>query len=285
MTKKYHPHELEVISERIKNDIDEWCSAHFAEERRTHLGASVIGNACARQIWYGWRWVLLEKFGGRMLRLFNRGHLEEHRMIKWLEGVGFKLDTLTADGKQHRIEGYKGHFGGSNDSQGTHEIYVQGLPLVVEFKTHNDKSFTKLAKDGVQKAKPEHYKQMCMYGEAKGYRYGLYLATNKDTDELWPELVELKWELAGELHKKAAYIIDTKNPPARIAEHPSYFECKFCVYTGICHKAEPYEKNCRSCHYATAVEGGQWVCDLYAKIIPADFIPKGCPQHREVGRV
>lgn len=286
MTDKFHPHELRVIAERIKLDIDAYCFKHFEEERRTHLGVSVIGDDCVRKTWFGFRWVKLELFSGRMKRLFNRGHLEEIRMVAWLKGVGFTVETIDEEtGKQNRVGGYKGHFGGSNDGQGTHVKYVNGIPLIIEYKTHNDKSFTKLVKDGVQKSKPQHYSQMSTYGEKKGYHYGLYMATNKDTDEIHIELLELNWKLSADLEKRAAYVIDAKQFPPRIAEQESYYECKMCVYAGVCHRAEPYEINCRSCHYATAIDGGLWHCDLHGGVIPKDFIPKGCDKHREVGRV
>lgn len=55
---------------------------------RTHLGASVLGRKCLRQIWYGWRWVHVVKHSGRLLRLFNRGHREEDRLVEWLRDAG-----------------------------------------------------------------------------------------------------------------------------------------------------------------------------------------------------
>ncbi|HEX8349957.1 MAG TPA: hypothetical protein VF598_08335, partial [Hymenobacter sp.] len=58
---------------------------------RSHLGASVIGRECGRQIWYGWRWARKPKFQARMLRLFNRGHLEEARFIAALLAIGVQV--------------------------------------------------------------------------------------------------------------------------------------------------------------------------------------------------
>lgn len=48
---------------------------------RGHMGASLIGKECARSIWYDFFWATKSAFGGRMVRLFNRGHLEEGRFI------------------------------------------------------------------------------------------------------------------------------------------------------------------------------------------------------------
>ena len=49
-----------------------------------HLGASILGRDCPREIWYSFRWVHREKHEPRMLRLFIRGHLEEPRFIALL---------------------------------------------------------------------------------------------------------------------------------------------------------------------------------------------------------
>lgn len=55
---------------------------------RDHLGGSMIGRACEREIWYGFRHASRPDFDGRMLRLFGRGHLEEPRFVKYLEMLG-----------------------------------------------------------------------------------------------------------------------------------------------------------------------------------------------------
>ena len=44
---------------------------------REHLGASVIGRECDRALWYEFRWITRAAQGGRMLRLFETGRLEE----------------------------------------------------------------------------------------------------------------------------------------------------------------------------------------------------------------
>jgi hypothetical protein len=48
---------------------------------RPHLGASLIGKECARQLWYTFRWVSSTSHRGQLLRLFRTGHLEEARMV------------------------------------------------------------------------------------------------------------------------------------------------------------------------------------------------------------
>ena len=82
---------LKKLSYQISNDIDEFCKTSYDDGFRSHLGASMIGRECSRELWYSFRWVKPSSFNGRMLRLFNRGHREEERFIEWLEGIGAKV--------------------------------------------------------------------------------------------------------------------------------------------------------------------------------------------------
>jgi hypothetical protein len=81
----------ELLAKQILADIDEYAQKAYDDGHRNHLGASLIGHDCNRYLWYIFRWCLHEKFSGRMLRLFNRGHREEDRFIEFLEGIGFKI--------------------------------------------------------------------------------------------------------------------------------------------------------------------------------------------------
>lgn len=58
---------------------------------RRHLGGSLIGRKCLRELWYHFRWALPPAHSGRMLRLFNRGHLEEFRFVKYLRDIGVEM--------------------------------------------------------------------------------------------------------------------------------------------------------------------------------------------------
>jgi hypothetical protein len=108
---------------------------------RSHLGASLIGKPCARDLWYGFRWAVAKIFDGRILRLFNRGHLEEARFIALLRAAGIIVQSVAEGGGQFRIQAAGGHFGSSLDAT------VWDCPdaprewILGEFKTHSLKSF------------------------------------------------------------------------------------------------------------------------------------------------
>ena len=271
---------LKALSQQIKDDIDAYCVKEFTDEHRTHLGASIIGHDCHRYIWYAFRWVKYQVFSGRMLRLFNRGSLEEQRFIKWLRGIGcqvWEVDPNTNE--QFHIWGVQGHYGGSLDSGGKLP-YFPDLPMLFEYKTHNTKSFSNLVNKGsIKLAKYDHYSQMSSYGKHYGFKYGMYIATNKNDDDLYIEIVELDWNLAHDLMNKAQDIILSPFPPPRISDQPSYYECKWCPFQGICHYQEPVEINCRSCKFCEPVANKEWKCHKFNAIIPQDFLVKGCDQH------
>ena len=112
---------------------------------REHLGASVIGRECDRALWYEFRWITRAAQGGRMLRLFETGRLEEERLIRNLRRIGVTvLDVDPDTGRQWHVQAHGGHFGGSLDGVGLGIPEAPKTWHVLEFKTHNARSFAEL---------------------------------------------------------------------------------------------------------------------------------------------
>lgn len=267
--------DLQEIKANIENGIEEWSCNQYPLEHRDHLGISEIGAPCSRQIWYNFRWAKLQYFDGRMRRLFARGHREEEKYINYLRGIGCTVYQHDANGKQFRVSGVMGHYGGSCDGIVLTPWYV-GLPFLGEFKTHNTKSFTNYVAKGVKKAKPQHWAQMCGYGEKQGIKYAIYFPENKNDDDIQVEVLELDWNYAKTLEKKAEEIILSAEPPPRISDNPAFQECQWCHLLDICHKGKIPDKNCRSCRNAVPAENAQWGCKIHNSLIPEAWIKKGC---------
>lgn len=227
---------------------------------RDHLGASLIGRECGRELWYSFHWATEKRFDGRMLRLFNRGHLEEPRFIALLTMIGCSVWQVDENGKQFRIGDHNGHFGGSMDGviQGLPDIPDQ--PVLGEFKTHNAKSFEKLISEGVLKAKWEHFIQMQVYMGKNSLTWAAYCATNKDTDAIHIELVQFDQLQYQRYLDRAGMIIAATSPPPRINESPGWFKCKFCDQKDVCHNGATLARNCRTCHWSRVAEKGAWAC-------------------------
>jgi hypothetical protein len=230
---------------------------------RTHLGASVIGGGCARAIWYGFHWATRPTFSGRILRLFNRGHLEEARVISALLTIGVQIFQQDENGNQFRISDVGGHFGGSGDgvAVGIPDL-PQGMPCLLEFKTHNDASFKKLQKVGVREAKFEHFVQMQVYMRKMGLTVALYGSVNKNDDDYYMEIIELDTSVGDQFIDRGRQIILMNQAPAKISESPGWFDCKWCDHKPVCHLKVAPERNCRTCKHSEANEDGNWYCNV-----------------------
>ena len=333
--------------EAFKKHLDK-CSAELLDtkdKRRTHLGASQVGGRCARQAWYGFRKVHRTSHGGRILRLFDRGHEEEHRVVRWLRAAGVEVqdyaqrlmyhdgsdsytcidweddsarawaecddvsdDPLHIKRATERKQGPRqwhfaididmepmpildvkgnpaytrqGHYCGSSDGRlrGIETWFPQTAQLgwgLFENKTHNEKSFNNVTKKGLISGKPEHYVQMMQYMHFMGLKWGLYCAVNKNTDDIYTELVLYKPEVAEMYAKRALDIVQQRTAPPKLTEDPSWFECKFCDFREVCHYDKEPQTSCFSCAFARPVKDGKWHCSTYNEQPPEDFLWAGC---------
>lgn len=251
---------------------------------RSHLGASLIGGKCARAIWYSFRWYVMPRFTGRILRLFNRGHLEEGRVLAMLLMIGCQVYQQDENGKQFRISGVFGHFGGSGDG------VVVGLPdlpagmaALLECKTHSNKSFTELTKKGVKEAKWEHFVQMQTYARKMGLPVSLYFAVNKDTDEIYLELVKTESNVGEEYESRAEGIIRSDKAPPRISNaSPGYWLCKFCDAQQVCFDRAAAYVSCRSCVYGSPAldDSKTWTCSKHNKALTTNDQLAACKDYQ-----
>lgn len=304
------------------------------EPERRHLGASVIGEKCPRKIWYAFRRALVVHHGGRLLRLFDRGHREEERFLGYLMDLGvnirqyekrlihdapgdwlFEVDWDQPDyregeepcrdvtgipafeylakeqglsRRQFGFVGYKGHFAGSCDGKAAPDRLQEFAPFqlegwgLLEFKTSNDKSFKDLVNKGLATSKPGHYIQMQVYMHKLGLEWGLYMAVNKNDDDLYYEFVRRRPEIGQPYEDRAAAIIDSGRPPDRYSNDPSWFECKFCDFREVCHYDKPMLKSCRTCAFGRPADEGRWECQNFHSIVPQDFELKGCDAWEQI---
>lgn len=256
--------------------------AYAADESdfRSHLGASIIGRECAREVWYSFHWCTLKKFDARILRIFNRGHLEEPRMVALLQMIGCTVYQFDAEGKQFRISGYKGHHGGSLDGVVIGCPDVPNHPILGEFKTYNDKQFQILLAQGVTGAHYEHVVQMQQYMGKNKLIAALYMATNKNTDEIHAEIIGFDQAIYDRYEARAVSIIDSGSPPPKISNTPGFWKCKFCDQNPVCHlpKVMP-ARNCRTCGYSSTLPNAEWGCSFHNVKLSEEMQLKGCSDY------
>lgn len=248
------------------------------QDFRNHLGASVIGKPCRRKAWLAFRWAFKSAFEGRMLRLFQRGHLEEPRNIMYLRAMGFDVRERDPNtGEQFRISAHDQHFGGSADGMAlAPPHYGLTAPILTEFKTHNDNQWKQLVAKGVTISHHEHVAQMSCYGDGLGVDWSLYIGVNKNTDAWHFEWCKTDRHLSKMMLNKAGEVIYSQLPLPMISTHPSFDECKKCDGRAICHFKQAPLKNCRTCRHAFPAANGTWYCDTHNGIIPDEVIVATC---------
>ena len=263
------------------------------QEHRPHMGASLIGHNCDRYIWLTWRWALKPEFKGRILRLFDTGKREEARLVEELRGIGATVWDVDPDsGDQWCVSACNGHFGGSLDGVAKGLPEAPKSPAVLEFKTHGEKSFNELLKKKVQGAKPQHYDQMTVYMGLMDIDRALYMAVNKNTDDVYCEWVHFDKDRYAQLIARAQRLIESTTPPFRMSTDPEFFECKWCSMWRHCHGGMAAEPNCRTCVHSSPVENGKWWCEKHRghqdyadqtmgcndHLLIPDLVPYGDPQ-------
>jgi hypothetical protein len=245
------------------------------------LGINVgdIGKECDRELFYNLHWVTHpEKVKGRNKRLMETGNIEEPRFEADLRNIG--VDVY---GAQDKIRLVSGHVRGKRDGAAMGLLEAPKTEHLLEFKTSNEKNFKKLLKDGLQKAKPEHYGQCQLGMHFFGLTRCMYLVKNKN-DELMKSIrVEYDAEYCLKMLARAERIVRATTPPARISEDPKFFGCMFCKHnkSGVCHDDVSPRITCRSCLHSTAEMTGDahWSCSRWNKPLSFDEQKAACPAH------
>lgn len=269
------PEFTEFVS-KLKLDIDAASKEILKESPRKHLGASKIGSECERSLWLSFRWMHFPEHSGQQLRLFSRGQKEENNIRNILIKIGWEF-YANPDGSQFKFSKCLDHFGGSCDDIA--KVNGFDIPLLVEYKTHKGGSeFNTICRNNLRLANPNHFAQMCCYGEAFGLTHGAYFCVNKSNDEIDVKFSELDYEIASKMEDRASKIIFSEEELPRPSwAKPTYFKCKLCDYYKVCYKTIKCEVNCRSCVKSAPIQDGQWCCKLHNCVIPEASIANSWP--------
>lgn len=254
------------------------------EQARPYLGASMLGEPCERRLWMSFRWIDRESFDGRMLRLFDTGHREETRVLDELRALGLEVWDRMADGRQFRVEACAGHFAGHLDA------VVQGLPEaprtphLIDVKTISSKKFAELLKKGFRETYPKYFAQGTVYMHLMDLSRAAFVFVVKDTDEIHVERFDFDPVEAARLMARAHRIIFAAEPPMRISNDASWFECKFCHFHAHCHGTAAPAPTCRSCAHVTPepTGGARWSCAAQGRDLSVPEQRQGCESHRVI---
>lgn len=222
---------------------------------RPYLGCSKLGHQCDRYLWFSFRWAYKGKLiSAQKQRLFDRGHREEPAIIKELNRIGIKC----YDDQKECIMAF-GHCKGHCDGIGINVPEAPKTEHLLEFKTMNDKNYKDLIKNGLRASKPIYFAQMQIYMRKLNLTRALFIAANKNNDQIKALRVKLDAGFADDLERKAEAIILLDGPPVKQFK-PTWFECKWCDANDICHKGVEVERNCRTCNNCDLLTDGEWAC-------------------------
>lgn len=221
---------------------------------RPHAGLSGIGNECHRYLQLSHYWAFNQTISARIQRLFNVGHDAEPAMIADLARVG-----ITVKNEQAEIIATAGHWKGHIDGEGEQE---GSDDFLVEFKTHNDKSFVDLKKKKVKESKPVHFGQCQAYMGYRKLSKTLYMALNKNTSEYYIEWIDFDPEyFKDDVQRKELEVISAEELLPRIGNNNiTWFACKFCSAKNTCFGKVEVLKSCRTCASVDVLDGGRWSC-------------------------
>ncbi len=230
------------------------------QEKRSYLGASSIGDECIRKVQLQYM-QKDQKVSAKQIRTFDIGHCLEDLIIQWLKIAGFQLKTRDKNGEQFGFSVAGGRFAGHVDGiilsfpeefasaaettgQGSAlfasaaEVTAQGSSLL-EIKTMNHKSWNDTQKRGVLVSKPVYYSQVQLYMAYMNLDRCLFVALDKDTSNLYFEIIPFDPGMAQKYSDRAVQIIKaTENNELLpcVSGDSSFFLCKMCGFRDHCWK-------------------------------------------------
>lgn len=238
------------VSDTVNNLIDASLQARNAEAPpRDYLGASTLGKLCSRALQYSYTHTSPDQpFSGRTLRIFEMGHAIEGMALNWLTGAGFTIHSKQADGRPFGFSAAGGKIQGHVDGivQAAPPETGIACPAIWECKSMNARSWKQTSEKGLKASKPAYAVQVALYqaymeGSIPGVSLNpaLFSAVNKDTSEIYHELVPFDAVLAQEASDRGVNILratQAKETLPRISIDPAYFECRFCDWKRQCWK-------------------------------------------------
>jgi hypothetical protein len=207
---------------------------------RSYIGASIIGNPCDRAIYYSYKGAKCS-IEEKTRLTFKIGKAIEELVIDSLE---FYADDLSLNGiETHdntKIEVI--HMGQMVDKevpelQGTPDavIKINDELYVLEIKTANNTSFSKLLKERYRRWREQYYAQIQVYMGLCDIKKAIALVINKDTSEVYEEVIEFD-EIEFEcMRSKSEHVMKMTEPPKRLNDNPLFFVCKMCQFNKVCH--------------------------------------------------
>lgn len=239
--------------------------------------AGDIGVECDRAIWLAFRRSSEpEKITWRKRRIFERGQIEEERLLDLLRLIGCEVT-----GQQQKVRAAGGHLRGKIDGRTFGLPEAPATEHLIECKSAKDTYFKELKKKGVKEAKPEHYATFQFYMHGLGLERVLYMCSGKNDEDLHLERLEYDADSAIRAVARIERIIQMPEPPSRLCSKRDDFRGKFCRQAAVCWQEVWPRVHCRTCLHSTPLMDGNagWDCARWSKPLSLDEQAVGCPAH------
>ena len=213
-------------------------------EKRDYLGASLIGNECARQIWYQYNGYEQEPFSAETLMNFEDGHRTEDLTAERLRMVeGVDLVTHGDDGKQLGFKALGGKFKGHYDGIITGILQAPKTKHIWEAKASGEKKwneFTKLKntvddKKILQNWNTNYYVQANLYMHYEQIDRHYLTLSYAGGRKYQSCRTEYDPAVAARAIDRADKIINATQAPPRLSEKPDFWICRWCNFKDECH--------------------------------------------------
>ena len=209
---------------------------------RNYLGASLLGEECGRKLQYSYFHAPVDEgkeLQGRILRIFDRGHDGEARMIEYLRLAGFDLRTTDTRGRQFEFSLLDGKVKGHSDGVLVAGPTLMTYPALWENKKLGAKYWKQLSEQRLKKYSSVYYGQVQIM---QAYFHldenpALFTALNADTEEIYAEFIPFDAEAAQRVSDQAVTVIracEAGEQLPRISEDPSFYKCKWCDWNRRC---------------------------------------------------
>jgi hypothetical protein len=249
-----------------------------------HLGASLIGKSCERALWYDFRWTTT----AASIRAAIAATLRDR-------AAGGSPDRAQSAAHRRHRPGSRSRDRAAVAGRGTRR------PLRRLARRRRAESASRPPRPGmcwssrrtrvqelrrtrppkgVRRAKPQHFAQMQIYLRLTTLTRAMYLAVNKDTDDLYVERVEDSMRTTRSPAGQGRVASSSRRGRCdRVSEDPAWYECRMCDHHAeVCRGEAAAAVNCRTCLASTPVEGG-WRCERHERLLSEADQRAGCTHH------
>lgn len=216
--------------------------------QRSYLGASRLGDRCERAIQYeflGFPSDEGRELTGRKLRIFEVGNQFEALALRWLRLAGFGI-KIGGSSRQFGFSAANGRIKGHVDGiiMSVPDDIDIAVPALWECKSVNAKGWRELDKKGLADSYPTYAAQIALYQaylsedlHEISNNPALFMAINKDTQDIYLEMIPFNGKLAQEMSDRAVKIViatEHNEILPRCTAKQDFFGCRFCNWSTRC---------------------------------------------------